>query len=627
MREKNLAKAINLFPNYFTFTFTRNPFDRFVSYYLYESWLAVTPVVPKDVDRFVPYYLFLLQKQQGILPPRTTLGYKDMRECAELVAEMFAADDLGYDFVQERVQKHGFSERGYEQLRHARYHALRQTDFIPDYNPSCFFGEKRLNDAPCSFIGRQESFEKDFALVLDILGCPKVSIRPLNVALGRVLPDGKIKHYSAYYDKISRRMVEDLYARDLEILGYEFEEEGAISVLNPLYSLQEARARHREKIKLPLSKWIKIYCGRVGTFAGGLKRRWVHFTRVRAQRLYRRWKSEGGAGFCGKYLGETANRIDILWLRVRVFLYSVYRFLSLITGSKKKKVSFCMSVMNRHEQISYTMLENLENNKEFEEDIEFVLVNFINSQEGIKTDQWVRDNFRDEIKSGYLKYFVTDEMLNFEMSVAKNTSHINASGWYLLNLDTDNYVTPEETEFLLDVSTCNFMVHLWSGDYKDGSCGKIGLGAYEFSQLHGYNESIGPIGYEDLDLLSRWIFFISKAVFVNDKRIWAERHMLGEGKYKIIGRNIKLKKALQNTAEEKLANVAAKEDPLGDKELLRRHLCRSNERLAKEMTNDYARLLEQGEIGVNAVRITSDNIDTFFLAPPPPPPPQFPTSG
>ena len=35
LRKQNLAKAINLYPDYFTFTFVRNPFDRFISYYFH----------------------------------------------------------------------------------------------------------------------------------------------------------------------------------------------------------------------------------------------------------------------------------------------------------------------------------------------------------------------------------------------------------------------------------------------------------------------------------------------------------------------------------------------------------------------------------------------------------------
>ncbi len=238
LRKMGLARAINLYPEYFTFTFVRNPFDRFVSYYL--------SMLRWRKRRNRPY------------------AYRNFRECIDLVAELLDADRG----EGESNRKFGVLQLRRKDLKHEKSHAKRQVDFLLDRHPEVYLGVQRLNDAPCSFIGRCESFEQDFFQVTDLLGIPRHPLRPQFVSEERLLDDGKKRHYSTYFDKTTRRLVEDLYAEDLEALGYEFEDEDSVAVPVPSTTMETARARRKEGTKLFLRyRWPEIYARRVRFFA------------------------------------------------------------------------------------------------------------------------------------------------------------------------------------------------------------------------------------------------------------------------------------------------------------------------------------------------------------------------
>ena len=271
--------------------------------------------------------------------------------------------------------------------------------------------------------------------------------------------------------------------------------------------------------------------------------------------------------------------------------------------------------MNRYEQISRTLPENLRNNVRFVEDIEFVLVNFINGPEGLKTDRWVRGKFKDEIKSGYLRYFVTDKMPQFHASVAKNTTHINASGLYLFNLDGDNYITPEETSFLLDRCIYDSVAHLWSGIWFDGSYGKIGMGAWEFSVLYGYNEDFLPKGHQDMDLLKRFLCFLRKTMLIRSEQ--AVKAVDGRTElsacFKVAEGMPEPKEAIPNSYQERLASTELGGRVFTELEAsgIQREWVEKNKKLAVVLTKNYSRVFRQEKIGVEVTAVTADSLGNF----------------
>ncbi len=91
----------------------------------------------------------------------------------------------------------------------------------------------------------------------------------------------------------------------------------------------------------------------------------------------------------------------------------------------------------------------------------------------------------------------------WHLSLAKNISHTLASGDILLNLDCDNRIG-EALKQIRETFEANVgALHLWSGRYGDGTCGRIAIRRELFFNAGGYDESFRPMAYQDEDLLAR----------------------------------------------------------------------------------------------------------------------------
>ncbi len=204
---------------------------------------------------------------------------------------------------------------------------------------------------------------------------------------------------------------------------------------------------------------------------------------------------------------------------------------SAILHSSHIKLSLVTSVFNRLWQLKDTLPKNLEAIRDFP-DVEIVLVDF----GGADSDDiaaMIEREFSYDLLSGRLKYYrAIDPWKKFHMATAKNIAHRLASHEYLLSIDADNYVTPDDLNLVLrhfslhpdgifhQTIGCAPLSHRQWDRYQlfpspqdyhdseviwDGSCGRIGISKKRFETVNGYNENFVGMGMDDIDFLIRSI--------------------------------------------------------------------------------------------------------------------------
>jgi len=178
------------------------------------------------------------------------------------------------------------------------------------------------------------------------------------------------------------------------------------------------------------------------------------------------------------------------------------------------KLSFCITCKNRFYQIKDTLIKNLNDNKMYKHFIEFVLVDF-GSTDGL--NEWIKDKCMKYVKEGYLKYYYTDELVNWHASIVKNTSHIYANNDILVNLDCDNFTGRNGGKFIIQQFMKygeNIVLQQNTGKFFDGAFGRISVNKKYFMKIGGYNEDFEPMGHQDIDLRDRLINIGLKYVWI-----------------------------------------------------------------------------------------------------------------
>ncbi|EAK9890022.1 sulfotransferase family protein, partial [Campylobacter lari] len=152
------------FENYFSFGFVRNPYDRVVSAYHY------------------------LRSGGGNL-----------------------ADEI---WAKENIYKYNSFEEFVLNLQNngERIKILNWIHFVPQYKFLCNEQKKIL----VNFVGKFENLSKDFAKILQILN-----------RNDKLVHINKSRHfnYSNYYNKVTYKIIRDIYKDDFEIFDYDLEEQ------------------------------------------------------------------------------------------------------------------------------------------------------------------------------------------------------------------------------------------------------------------------------------------------------------------------------------------------------------------------------------------------------------------
>ena len=160
--------------------------------------------------------------------------------------------------------------------------------------------------------------------------------------------------------------------------------------------------------------------------------------------------------------------------------------------------------MNRFHQIEKTLIQNLEDNWEARDDVEFVLMD-VNSKDGFR--DWIRDqDLTKYTECGYLRYYEVDSLDQWHASIGKNTATHQARGTIVVTLDCDNFTGPSGGNFVIsqfEQNDYNCVVHQFDGNHHNGTFGRIALTKNKFNEIGGYDQSMLPMGYQDWDIIKR----------------------------------------------------------------------------------------------------------------------------
>lgn len=160
-------------------------------------------------------------------------------------------------------------------------------------------------------------------------------------------------------------------------------------------------------------------------------------------------------------------------------------------------ISFCVTCHNRLWQLKLTLFENLRNLGPSDE---LVLVDY-KSNDGLK--EWVWNNFPNEISMGKLIYFEVINEIRWNVARAKNLAHRLSNKNYLFNLDADNYLSILDVQQIRFAAQLNSYTHQWSGQWGDGTFGRIGIPRKVFMDIGGYDETFLPMAGQDADVINR----------------------------------------------------------------------------------------------------------------------------
>lgn len=177
---------------------------------------------------------------------------------------------------------------------------------------------------------------------------------------------------------------------------------------------------------------------------------------------------------------------------------------------KYYKISYCQTCMNRLHDLKETLYLNLESNKSYS-NLEFVILDY-NSTDGL--GKWIKENMMEQIESGRMNYYRTEEPKYYSMSHSRNIAFKVAEGEIVNSLDVDNY-TFDLTGKLKPSECWASCINRIANQYpeknifaksKQRKHGRIGFFKNEFiDTLGGYDEELEGYGWDDHDLVDRAI--------------------------------------------------------------------------------------------------------------------------
>jgi len=151
------------------------------------------------------------------------------------------------------------------------------------------------------------------------------------------------------------------------------------------------------------------------------------------------------------------------------------------------KISYCTWIKNRYHQFQQVYATNL---SLMAPEDEWIIVD-VDSTDGL--ENWDPHDSRVKLHR--------HSMAPLHFAKLYNVSHRLGTGDYLVNLDADNFLGKGFRDWLHTLK--GNIGHCWSGNWFDGTYGRISMPRRAFIAVNGYDESLEPCGYQDTDIMHR----------------------------------------------------------------------------------------------------------------------------
>jgi len=171
--------------------------------------------------------------------------------------------------------------------------------------------------------------------------------------------------------------------------------------------------------------------------------------------------------------------------------------------SVPSKLTYCTVCMNRLNHLRETLPINLQNNERFK-NVQFLVLDY-NSSDGLES--WIKDTLSRYVEGGRLIYYKNPEPELFDRSHSKNMAAKLAEAEIVCNVDSDNIVLTEYTEFVLEKFRVNNNIFITADSgrlyHVSDLVGRICCLKKDFVNVGGYDESLSGYGFEDNDIIAR----------------------------------------------------------------------------------------------------------------------------
>jgi len=177
------------------------------------------------------------------------------------------------------------------------------------------------------------------------------------------------------------------------------------------------------------------------------------------------------------------------------------------TSLRYYKISFCIICMNRLDQLRQTLLQNINDNTNYDS-LEFILLDY-NSQD--EMGLWVKTEMQQYLDEGRIIYYKTNQPERFNHSHAKNLAFKLASGDIVCNINADHFTGKGFAAYVNEqfnqddkivITPLASQPAIGNTAPKD-VFGKVCVKKADFLTIRGFDERMQTYGFEDFDFINR----------------------------------------------------------------------------------------------------------------------------